>query len=78
MNSWSSLKEVVYVYNRNNETSVTTIRDNKWKIDTIRNWADSIEVYEKFKGKDIKLDQILSNRILECEMEVKNGRDSQR
>lgn len=78
MNSWSSLKEVVYVYNRDNATSVTTIRDNKWKIDTIRNWADSIEVYENFKGKDIKLDQILQNRILECEMEVKNGRDSQR
>lgn len=78
MNSWSQLKEIVYVYNRKNETSVTTIRDNKWKIDTIRNWADAIEIYENLKGKDIKIDQILYNRVAECEMEVKTNGDSQR
>lgn len=78
MNTWSCLKESVYVYNRKNETSVTTIRGNKWKIDTIRNWADALEVYDTLKGKSLRIDEILFNRVAETEMEVKNGGDSQR
>ena len=78
MNTWKVLNEVVYVYNRKNETSVTTIRGNKWKIDTIRNWADALEVYDTYKGISFKMDELLFNRVAETEMEVKRNGDSQR
>ena len=78
MKSYRMLKEVVYVWNRNNVKSVTTERNVKWKASTIRNWADSYEMYELYKGKDIELDKILLNRYNECKLEVETGGDSQR
>lgn len=78
MKSYRMLKEVVYVWNRNNVKSVTTERNIKWKASTIRNWADSYEMYELYKGKDIELDKILLNRYNECKLEVETGGDSQR
>ena len=77
MESYRCLSEVVYVWNRNNTKSVTTERNIKWKADTIRNWADSIEMYETYKGKDIKIDEILLARVENCKNEVMNKEDSQ-
>ena len=78
MNSFKCLQETVYVWNKNNEKSVTTIRNDNWKVDTIRNYADALELYNKEKGKDNKIDQLLMQRVNECENELKTEGDSQR
>lgn len=77
MESYRCLSEVVYIWNRNNTKSVTTERNIKWKADTIRNWADSVEMFETYKGKDIRIDDILLARIENCKKEVMNNEDSQ-
>ena len=77
MKSYKCLQEIVYIWNRNNTNSVTTIRNIKWKADTIRNLADSVEMYETYKGQDNKLDQILLTRISNCKQEIENKGDSQ-
>lgn len=77
MNSFSLLQEVVYIWNRNNTQSVTTIRNTKWKADTIRNWADAVEMYEIEKGKDINIDRILLKRIEATKQEALTNGDSQ-
>lgn len=77
MKNFSLLKEIVYIWNRNNTQSVTTIRNTKWKADTIRNWADAVEMYETEKGKDIKIDRLLLKRIEACKNEVLANGDSQ-
>lgn len=77
MNSYRCLREILYYWNKNNTKSVTTERNIKWKSDTIRNWADSIEMYEIYKGKDIEIDKILLSRIENCKNEVMNNEDSQ-
>ena len=61
-------------WNKNNEKSVTTERNYKWKIDTLRNYADSLELYDREKGKDIKIDEILMTRINNCRLELEQGR----
>lgn len=77
MDSYRCLKEVIYIWNKNNTKSVTTERNIKWKADTIRNWADSVEMYETYKGKDIKIDELLLARVENCKNEVMNNEDSQ-
>lgn len=77
MNSYRCLREILYYWNKNNTKSVTTERNIKWKSDTIRNWADSIEMYETYKGKDIEIDKILLSKIENCKNEVMNNEDSQ-
>lgn len=77
MNSYRCIREILYYWNRNNTKSVTTERNIKWKSDTIRNWADSVEMYETYKGKDIKIDEILLARVENCKNEVLNNEDSQ-
>ena len=78
MKSFRCLADLVYVWNKNNQTSVTTLRNTKWKADTIRNWADSVEMYETYKNIDNKLDQILMARIENCKMEIDNKGDNQK
>ena len=78
MTSYKCIQDLIYVWNRNNTHSVTTERTQKWKTDTIRNWADSIDIYEKYKGKDNKIDQLLLARIENCKMEVDRKGDEQR
>lgn len=77
MDSYRCLDEICYVWNKNNTKSVTTIRDGKWKADTIRNYADSVELYEREKGKDHNIDQILLARVENCWKEINNKGDSQ-
>lgn len=77
MNTWKIYPKIVYVWNRQNSNSTTTKRDTKWKIDTIRNWADALEIYETYKGNDLYMDNILMDRVINCENEIKNGNDSQ-
>ncbi len=78
MNSFKCLKEPVYVWNRENSKSVTTIRDNVlWGTSTIRHYADTKQLYLEEKGKDRKTDMILKKRIERCKTEIREGGDRQ-
>ena len=78
MNSFSTLREGVYVWNRHNPKSTTTNRENiMWKTSTIRHLADTKELVLRVKGKDQRIDQYLESRLKLCEEEVRKGGDSQ-
>lgn len=78
MNSFSNLREPVYVWNRTNKKSVTTVRDKVvWYTSTIRHYADTLQLYLSEKGKDPVIDRILEERVRLTENEVKNGGDLQ-
>lgn len=78
MKSFKNLPEIVYIWNRNNTKSVSTKRDTvEWKVSTIRNYADALELYGKEKGKDLQMDIILADRVANCKNELDTGGDSQ-
>ena len=78
MNSFNLLKEPVYVWNRENAKSVTTIREKVvWGTSTIRHYADTLQLALSVKGKDEKIDSILNERIRLTKLEVENGGDKQ-
>lgn len=77
MKSFKCLDEMIYIWNKNNTKSVTTERNAKWKSDTIRNYADAVEMYELYKGKDAKMDSILMGRVVNCKNELEINGDSQ-
>ena len=77
MKSFKCLPEIVYIWNKNNAKSVSTERNAKWKTDTIRNYADALEIYELYKGKDVKMDSILMSRVVNCKNELEINGDSQ-
>lgn len=78
MNSFSLLKEPVYVWNRQNTKSVTTIRDEiLWGTSTIRHYADTLQLYLTYKGTDKQLDNILSKRVRATKKEMLEGGDRQ-
>lgn len=79
MNSFNLLKKPIYVWNRNNLKSVTTIRTKNpsWKTSTIRHWADTMELYLKIKGKDRKIDKFMEERLRLTKKEILDGKDRQ-
>lgn len=79
MKSFRNLPEIVYIWNRNNRNSVSTNRKTvDWQVSTYRNYADALELYGKEKGKDLRMDTILANRVAECKNEIDTGKDAQR
>lgn len=77
MKTFDLLQEGVYVWNRENSKSVTTIRDNLWFTSTIRHYADTLLLYLTYKGIDKKLDEILKSRVNKTRLEVEMGEDRQ-
>lgn len=78
MKTFKLLQEPIYVWNRDNHKSVTTIRDNIiWGTSTIRHYADTKQLYLSVKGVDKKIDNILEQRLQLCEKELKEGKDRQ-
>ncbi len=78
MNDFKLLPEPLYVWNRDNTKSVTTIRDKTvWGTSTIRHWADTLQLYLSEKGKDDKIDIYLQERVRMVENEVRTGGDKQ-
>ena len=78
MNSFKLLQEPIYVWNRQNTKSVTTIREKIiWGTSTIRHYADTKQLLLSVKGKDVKIDRILEHRLKLCENELRNGGDKQ-
>ena len=78
MNTFKLLKEPIYVWNRSNAKSVTTIRDEiLWGTSTIRHLADTKQLYLTYKGQDAKIDRILKDRLSLCEKEIREDGDRQ-
>ena len=78
MNDFKCLDKLIYVWNRDNRKSVTTIREKVfWGTSTIRHYADTIQLALSVEGKDARIDAILKERINKCAEEVKNGNDRQ-
>lgn len=78
MKTFKLLQEPVYVWNRDNHKSVTTIREEiLWGTSTIRHYADTKQLYLSVKGVDKKIDNILEQRLQLCEKELKEGKDRQ-
>lgn len=78
MNNFALLKEPVYVWNRANYKSVTTIREKViWGTSTIRHYADTLQLALSVKGKDPKIDAIMNERIRLTKQEVEQGNDRQ-
>lgn len=78
MNSFEILKKPIYVWNRENNKSVTTKRDNiMWQTSTIRHLADVKQLYLEEKGKDPRIDAYLNERLRMCELEVQIGGNAQ-
>ena len=78
MNDFVLLKEPVYVWNRDNTKSVTTIREKIiWGTSTIRQYADTKQLYLSVKGKDHKIDTYLEDRLKLCKQEIDMNGDKQ-
>lgn len=79
MKSFMLLKKPVYVWNKENQKSVTTIRtvNPLWETSTIRHYADTMELYLREKGKDEKIDKFLKTRLDMCKKEILDGKDRQ-
>ena len=79
MNSFQLLKKPIYVWNKSNYKSVTTIRkiNPLWETSTIRHYADTLELYLRVKGKDEKIDKFLESRLEMTKKEIIEGGDRQ-
>lgn len=79
MNSFQLLKKPIYVWNKENYKSVTTVRkvNPLWETSTIRHWADTLQLYLELKGKDEKIDLFLKSRLEMVKKEVMNNGDRQ-
>ena len=78
MNSFKLLKKQIYVWNRENMKSVTTIREKVvWGTSTIRHYADTLQFALSIEGQDKKIDALLKRRLDMCKKEMLEGNDRQ-
>ena len=75
MKNFELLQKPLYVWNKSNHKSVTTIREKVvWGTSTIRQYADTLQLYLSEKGKDSKIDKILEDAVKKCKKEMEDGR----
>lgn len=78
MKNFKVLSEPVYVWNRTNTKSVTTIREKiMWGTSTIRHYADTLKLYLTYQGKDERMDKIMLERVERTKLEVETNGDGQ-
>ena len=78
MNSFKLLQEPIYVWNRQNSKSVTTIREKViWGTSTIRHYADTMQLALSIKGQDPKIDKFMEERLKLTKQEIDEGNDRQ-
>lgn len=78
MKTFANLKDSIYVWNRTNTKSVTTIREKiMWGTSTIRHYADTLQLALSVKGKDKKIDEILEQKVAITKQVVESGGDKQ-
>ena len=79
MKDFQILKKPIYVWNKENHKSVTTLREKNimWTVSTIRHYADTMELYLREKGKDERIDKFLEGRLELTKKELESGGDRQ-
>ena len=78
MKTFALLKKPVYVWNRTNYKSITTVRDKIiWGSSTIRHYADTLQLALSVKGMDPKIDRYMEERVRMTKTEMDTGRDRQ-
>ena len=79
MNNFKLLQKPIYVWNKENYSSVTTVRTKNilWETSTIRHYADTLQLYLELKGKDFKIDKFLKQRVEKTKLEIEKGGDKQ-
>lgn len=78
MKNFEVYKKPVYVWNRQNTKSVTTVREKiMWGTSTIRHYADTKQLLLSIKGQDKRIDEFLQQRLDLCLNEIKQGGDAQ-
>lgn len=78
MKDFALLKSPIYVWNKTNTKSVTTVRENiAWKTSTIRHYADTLQLYLSVKGNDPRTDALLEKRVRLTKREMESGGDAQ-
>ena len=78
MDSFVNLKKPIYIWNRQNTKSVTTIREKiVWGTSTIRHYADTLQLALSVKGKDAKIDKILEEAVRDTKNEIDMNGDQQ-
>ena len=78
MDTFKNLEEPVYVWNRENTKSVTTVREKVvWGTSTIRHYADTLQLAMSVKGKDERIDRFMQERIKMTKREMESGQDRQ-
>ena len=78
MNTFENLKEAVYVWNRENTKSVTTVREKIiWGTSTIRQYADTLQLYLQIQGIDKKIDTLMKERVDATYKEMNENGDKQ-
>ena len=78
MNTFENLKETVYVWNRENTKSVTTVREKViWGTSTIRQYADTLQLYLQIQGIDKKIDTLMKQRVDATYKEMNENGDKQ-
>ena len=72
MNNFELLQKPVYVWNKSNSKSVTTLRTKNilWETSTIRQYADILQLQLEQKGKDAKIDKILQEGTAKAKREA--------
>jgi hypothetical protein len=78
MDNFELLKEPVYVWNRENYKSVTTIREEIiWGTSTIRHYADTLQFALMIEGQDVVFDGLMERILEKCQKEINDGGDRQ-
>ena len=78
MKNYELLKGLIYVWNKDNYKSTTTIREDViWGTSTIRHYADTLQLALTIKGKDVLFDSMMEKIVEDCKNEVLDGGDRQ-
>ena len=78
MKNFELYKKPIYVWNKQNYKSVTTVREKIfWGTSTIRHYADTKQLALSVKGIDDRIDEIMNKRLCLCEEEIAKNGDKQ-
>ena len=78
MGDFKCLPEPIYVWNKNNTKSITTIREQIiWGTSTIRHYADTLQLALSIQGKDKVIDELMKKRIAKTKQEIEKKGDQQ-
>ena len=78
MNNFELLKKPIYVWNKENYKSTTTVRENiTWGTSTIRHYADTLQFALTIQGQDVLFDSLMEKIVEDCKNEMLDGGDRQ-